>query len=206
MSKATRILARTAAAIVLCGAASTAATAWGDVHPAAARPPGIRDVAALIPRLEPALRARVAQAVVAEARLAGVDPFLVLALIHVESSFDPHAVSSAGAVGLMQLREETMRSEVERSGLRSADPHDPVASVQAGVRYLRRLIDAFGDHDLALMAYNAGPNRILGHVRRGAIPERFRTYPRKVKAHLERFRQAAAARAPAALTVVAASG
>jgi soluble lytic murein transglycosylase-like protein len=83
-----------------------------------------------------------------------------------------------------------MRREMERSGLApAADPRDPVANVQAGVRYLRRLLDAFdGELDIALMAYNAGPNRIRGHLRQGRIPERFHVYPRKVRGELERLR------------------
>ncbi|HET9593983.1 MAG TPA: lytic transglycosylase domain-containing protein, partial [Anaeromyxobacteraceae bacterium] len=141
-------------------------------------------------RHTPAVHGRVAHAIVAEAGLAELDPLLVLAVIGVESRFDPRAVSSAGAVGLMQLREPTMRREVERSGLRSADPRDPVANVQAGVRYLRRLVDAFGDLDLALMAYNAGPSRIRAHLRQGQVPKRLHHYPRKVKDELERLRRA----------------
>jgi len=148
------------------------------------------EVAARMPDEPPAVHGRLARAIVLEAARAGVDPLLVLALIHVESSFDPEVVSSAGAVGLMQLREPTMRREVERSGLRMTDPHDPVLNVQAGVRYLQRLIAAFGDVDVALMAYNAGPNRIRGHLRQGEIPERFHHYPRKVRAELRRLQLA----------------
>jgi rubrerythrin len=142
---------------------------------------------------DPAVHGRVARAILAESALARLDPLLVLALIHVESSFDPSAVSTAGAVGLMQLLEPTMRRELERSKLPAADPRDPVANVQAGVRYLRRLVDAFSDVDLALMAYNAGPNRIRGHLRAGEIPARFHGYPRKVKSELERLKRSAGA-------------
>lgn len=158
-------------------------------------------VASRMRRHDPATQGRVARAVLREAELASLDPLLVLALIHVESSFDPRAVSSAGAMGLMQLREATMRRETERSGLRRTDPRDPVVNVQAGVRYLRRLVDAFGGVDVALMAYNAGPNRILGHLRRGKVPERFHAYPRKVKGEIERLRVAlrGGARPPAPL-------
>jgi len=145
-------------------------------------------VAARMARQPPAVHRRVARAIVAESRLASLDPLLVLAIIHVESSFDPHAESSAGAMGLMQLLEPTMRRELERSGLPPADPRDPVANVKAGVRYFRRLVGAFGQVDVALMAYNAGPNRILGHLRGGSIPEIFHGYPRKVHAELEQLR------------------
>lgn len=144
----------------------------------------------------PNVRRRLAQAIIAEAERAKLDPLLVVALIHVESAFDPQAVSEAGARGLMQLLEPTMRRELERSGLAAADPHDPVANVQAGVRYLRRLVDAFGNVDAALMAYNAGPNRIRGHLRHGGIPERFHVYPQRVRGEMQRLRVAAGA-APA---------
>jgi rubrerythrin len=184
-------------------AGGTARTAQHDGELAALAQRLHGQIARRMSRHEPALHERVAWAVAAEAKRASVDPLLVLALIHVESSFDPYAVSSAGAVGLMQLLEPTMRRERERSGLASADPRDPVANVQAGVRYLRRLLDAFdGELDTALMAYNAGPSRIRGHLRQGGIPERFHVYPKKVRGELERLRArwadvaASTARAP----------
>jgi len=135
-----------------------------------------------------AVHRRLTRAIVAEAKRARLDPLLVLAVIHVESSFEPLAVSSAGAVGLMQLREPTMRGEVAQSRLPSADRRDPVANVQAGVRYLRRLLDSFGDLDVALMAYNAGPERIRRQLLRGELPERYRRYARRVNAELGRLR------------------
>ncbi len=105
------------------------------------------------------------------------------------SSFDRDALSERGAMGLMQLRAPTLRRELERAGLEPDFPNDPVANVQAGIRYLRRLLDAFGRDDVALMAYNAGPNRILGYIREGEIPTRFHVYPRRVKAELRRLRR-----------------
>jgi soluble lytic murein transglycosylase-like protein len=134
-------------------------------------------------------RLALARTIVAEASAARIDPLLVLALIHVESSFDPRALSGAGARGLMQLREPTLRRELERAGLPQVDPHDPVMNVLAGVRYLRRLLDAFGREEVALMAYNAGPNRILGYLREGEIPERFHAYPRRIKAEHRKLRR-----------------
>ncbi len=135
----------------------------------------------------PAQRTRVARAILEEAARAAMDPLLVLAVIEVESRFDAHAVSEAGAVGLMQLLDPTMREEVERSRLASADPYDPVANVRAGVRYLSRLVTAFDDLELGLLAYNAGPNRIRRHLREGAVPERLRAYPRTVARELRRL-------------------
>lgn len=148
-----------------------------------------RDLAARMPGMDLATRRALARTLVVEARRADIDPLLVLALIEVESAFDASARSQRGAHGLMQLREPTMRAERERAGLPPADPGDPIANVQSGVRYLRRLLDAFVREDVALMAYNAGPNRILGYLREGGIPDRFHVYPRKVRTELRRLRR-----------------
>jgi soluble lytic murein transglycosylase-like protein len=143
-----------------------------------------------IPELVAGDRRRLARTLVGDADAARIDPLLVLALIEIESAYDPAAISNRGARGLMQLRGPTLRREAERSGLDWRDPHDPIVNVQAGIRYLRRLLDAFGREELALMAYNAGPNRILGYLRAGEIPERFHAYPRKVMAEASRLRRA----------------
>jgi hypothetical protein len=138
-------------------------------------------------RLTPAERTRVARAILEESLAAALDPLLVIAVIHVESGFNPRAVSRAGALGLMQLMPPTMREQVARSRLAHGDPLDPVANVRAGVRYLARLLNAFEDLELALVAYNAGPARLRGHLRAGAVPRRFRAYPRAVLGHLARL-------------------
>jgi len=91
-----------------------------------------------------------------------VDKALVQAVIHAESDFNAHAVSAKGAIGLMQLMPET----AERYGVR--DLFDPGQNIRAGVRYLRDLLDAFGnDARLALAAYNAGEKSVL---RYGGVP------------------------------------
>jgi hypothetical protein len=131
-------------------------------------------------KLTPATRTRVARTILEEAAAASMNPLLVVAVIHVESSFDASAASSAGALGLMQLLDGTMREEAARSGLASVDARDPVANVRAGVRYLRRLQRRFDDLELALVAYNAGPGRTLRHLRSGGIPQRLLGYPRGV--------------------------
>ncbi len=91
----------------------------------------------------------------------GVDPFLVSAIIHVESAYNPRALSPKGAEGLMQLMPETGR----RWG--SRDAFDPEDNIRAGVRYFRYLQDMFKDDRLALAAYNAGENAVQ---RYGWIP------------------------------------
>jgi len=135
-------------------------------------------------------RLRLASAISSEAARAGLDPLFVLAVIEVESGFDVEAVSHRGARGLMQLRPATFQREVARHNLGPEDPTDPVVNVQAGIRYYARLLHDFRqNHELALMAYNAGPQRI-SKLRRedGGIPERFRAYPRRVDAEFRRLR------------------
>ena len=79
---------------------------------------------------------------------------LLHAVISVESGYDPNAVSSAGAMGLMQLMPET----AERFAVQ--DPFDPVKNIEAGARYLRLLLNKFGKINLALAAYHAGEGRV----------------------------------------------
>lgn len=86
----------------------------------------------------------------------GVDEALVRAVIHAESAFNPNALSSAGAQGLMQLMPATGR----QYGV--TDPWDPIQNIEGGVRYLRFLLDFFdGDTQLATASYNAGENAVL---------------------------------------------
>ncbi len=94
------------------------------------------------------------------AREEGVDPDLFVRLIQQESSFNPDAVSSAGAIGLGQLMPGTAADL-------GVDPTDPEQNLRGSARYLRQQLDTFGDTRLALAAYNAGP----GNVRKyGGIP------------------------------------
>jgi hypothetical protein len=126
-------------------------------------------------------RRRLARTIVLEADAAGLDPLLVLAVIEVESSFDPSAESSAGAAGLMQLVPATLRAVAEREGLGEVDPLDPVDNVRVGIRYLKRCLDSYrSSEELGLMAYNAGPNRILSLLRGGEVPLRYYGYPTRV--------------------------
>jgi len=84
-----------------------------------------------------------------------IDPALLSTVIGQESGFQPRAVSSAGAMGLMQLMPETAR------GLGVRDPFDPAQNVEGGAKYLRGLIDRYhGRLDYALAAYNAGPGAV----------------------------------------------
>jgi soluble lytic murein transglycosylase len=115
------------------------------------------------------LRERVAQAIAEEAEAAAFDPMLVLALIQVESEFQEDATSVVGARGLMQVRPATLGWVAGREGVklsRAEVEADPSLNVRLGVRYLRYLSQLFGGRlDWALMAYNAGPNRLIGCIK-----------------------------------------
>lgn len=94
------------------------------------------------------------------ARRFHLDPLMVLAVIHVESRFDPNAVSGQGAMGLMQLQGPTARDLAMDLGLEWTGDEllfNPDLNVMLGCAYLRRLIDRFGDQDAALAAYCSGP-------------------------------------------------
>jgi len=99
----------------------------------------------------------------------GLDPAFVMALVKIESNFNPYAISHKGARGLMQLMPATARMY----GLR--DYHDPVANVDAGVRHLRMLFKRYeSDVDRVLAAYNAGSSAV---DRYGGIPP----YPETIR-------------------------
>lgn len=102
-----------------------------------------------------------------------LDPQLVRAVVQVESGYNPRALSNKGAMGLMQLMPATARE------LDVADPWNPEQNVRGGTAYLRRMLDRFGELDLALAAYNAGPEAVVQHA--GVPPfAETREYVRKI--------------------------
>jgi len=97
------------------------------------------------------------------AKRAGLDPFLVAAIVREESSYYPRAVSRAGARGLMQLMPSTAKPMADVRGLAFEDGgvlDDPRANLDIGTAFLAGLIKEFGDARLAIAAYNAGPKRV----------------------------------------------
>jgi len=93
-----------------------------------------------------------------------VDPFLVTALMRVESRFRPYVVSEKGARGLMQVMPDTGRWVAEELGIDGFDPemlHDPRVNLRIGTWYLASLEREFGGNTvLVLAAYNAGRGNV----------------------------------------------
>lgn len=85
-----------------------------------------------------------------------IDPLLIYAQMHQESSFKPKATSNKGASGLMQLMPATAR----RMGV--TDIYNPKQNIEGGIKYMRLLLDMFGgDVALALAGYNAGEGAVM---------------------------------------------
>lgn len=108
---------------------------------------------------------------------------LVKAVIKVESDYQPRVVSRKGAQGLMQLIPQTAKD------LKVSNPFDPYENIRGGSEYLRMMLDLFNnDVELALAAYNSGPNTVK---RYGGIPpyDETQKYVKKVKRYLDYYRR-----------------
>ncbi len=127
-------------------------------------------------------KARYSSIIEAAAKRERLHPELLHAVVLAESAYDPRALSSAGAAGLMQL----MPATAERFGV--SNRWDPVANVNAGARYLRVLLDLF-EHDLklALAGYNAGESAVKKYGNRIPPYPETQHYVQKVMAY---YRQA----------------
>ena len=92
----------------------------------------------------------------------GLDPLLVAGLVHQESAFDPDALSSKNAIGLMQLLPTTARRLAREQKIRYSRFRltDPDYNVRLGTAYFARLVKQFGSTEAALAAYNAGEDRV----------------------------------------------
>ena len=107
-------------------------------------------------------------------------PELVRAVIRAESSFNPQAVSPAGAQGLMQLMPGTARD------MGVEDPFDPEQNVMGGTRYLRKMLDRYeGNLEKALAAYNWGPGN-LDRSDGSFLPRETREYLARIQRFLSR--------------------
>ena len=161
------------------------------------------DAATVAPAASPQSQAVPANIEEAVARIAAEHSLpaqLIHSVIKVESNYNPYAVSSKGALGMMQLIPETAR----RFGVKNV--FNPVENIQGGAKYLRYLLDLFDNsYPLALAAYNAGEAAV---ARYGGIPPYPETqnYVILVRRQLELAKKAAALKpAPVPAPVVAQS-
>ena len=103
-----------------------------------------------------------------------IERALALALAKQESSFNAGAVSTSGALGLMQLLPGTARDVAGRAKvpfIQDKLTRDPAYNVQLGSQYLAEMLQRFGgSYELALAAYNAGPNRVARWIEAGGDP------------------------------------
>jgi len=110
-----------------------------------------------------------------------VEPALILAMMRIESDFNPEAESRAGAKGLMQIMPPTAKWLAAKMNWGQYDATDPVFNTYAGAYYLRRLADQLGNMQRALAAYNAGASRVKKWIdERGALPESVDAYVRRI--------------------------
>ena len=125
----------------------------------------------------------------------GVDPILLYAIMHQESTFKAKAVSPKGARGLMQL----MPGTAVRYGVTNI--FDPRQNIEGGARYMRFLLDLFdGDVNLALAGYNAGEGAVMKYGYRVPPYSETQEYVRRISQRYNLMRDPSAARYASSLT------
>ncbi len=131
---------------------------------------------------------KLAKTIVGECNSYDLDPFLILAVIHVESEFTPQAVSNKGAIGLMQVMPNTGKYVANQMGISysgSKSLYDPFVNVKLGIHYLSFLTDRFSSTENALAAYNYGPANFAKNKRLATNPPRYVKKVLKFKSFLE---------------------
>ena len=99
----------------------------------------------------------------------GIDPDLAFRMVKVESDFTRGATSAAGALGLVQVQLAT--AKFYDANITTEELYDPATNLAIGFRYIRDLIEVYGDVKLALLAYNRGPSRIKKLLDEGHDPQ-----------------------------------
>jgi peptidoglycan lytic transglycosylase len=112
-------------------------------------------------------------AVFSSAKKEGLDPAWIFAVTRQESAFMTNAISSAGALGLMQLMPDTAKMVAKQQKIKLESPNHlfhPETNIRLGSSYLRMMLETHKNPVLAIAAYNAGPNRIKQWLPRTPLP------------------------------------
>ena len=133
-------------------------------------------VAQFVPVEHPAATHPYAAHIAEASQRFGIPEHWIRAVLRAESAGDVRAVSSAGAMGLMQVMPDTWAGLRVRHGL-GRDPYDPRDNILAGTAYLREMFDRYGNVGAMLAAYNAGPGRYDEYLASGrTLPAETRAY------------------------------
>lgn len=135
-------------------------------------------------------KSRLAKTVSECSKLNGHDPFLLLALIEVESGYDKRAVSEKGAMGLLQVMPfvaREMAGELDILLVNDNGLHDMETNVKLGSHYLAKMMRRYGDLTMALEAYNLGPAKLDTLVEEGRLKKRFTKRTLKVRDRLRKL-------------------
>lgn len=133
----------------------------------------------------PVPKALIKRMILEESQQLGVSPSLAMAVAHVESYFNPRALSHAGARGVMQIMPATARGEY---GIKADALWEPRLNIRLGLHFLDRLIDRYdGRVDLALSYYNGGS--AVGTLPNARIIPATRGYVSKVLKLRTKYRQ-----------------
>ena len=113
-----------------------------------------------------------------------LNPMLVMAVMQLESNFQSNAVSSMGAVGMMQIMPSVGQKYARKAGVRWEGAEtllDPVSNVRIGIRYLKELMNIYeNDYQLGLEAYNRGPGGLEIAMEDGQVPDTFSNHVMKL--------------------------
>lgn len=142
-------------------------------------------------KLDPAQREGIARLLADAEREHGIPVVLLLAMIELESRFDPQAKGPAGSIGLMQLQPATARAIAGRSGVVWRNDRtllDPEKNARLGLAYLAELRGQFETTDQAIAAYNIGPSRLRRLLAKRPLTHG--PYLRKIHAHADALHQA----------------
>lgn len=138
--------------------------------------PTVAAMAQTVQSEQPAVSGPYADHIADASRRFRIPTHWIAAVLRAESAGDPRAVSSAGAMGLMQVMPGTWAELRDRHRLGN-DPFNVRDNIMAGAAYLREMLDRYGNVGALLAAYNAGPGRYDEYLATGrALPAETRAY------------------------------